>query len=50
MKKEALNIMKKAVQAGYTDWDLASRDPDLTCLHDEPEFKGLLEHAERKEK
>jgi serine/threonine protein kinase/cytochrome c-type biogenesis protein CcmH/NrfG len=49
MKKEALNTLKRAAQAGYSEWDLASRDPDLTCLHEEPEFKRLLEHAERKE-
>jgi len=50
MKKEALNTLKRAAQAGYGEWDLASRDPDLTCLHEEPEFRSLLEHAERKEK
>jgi serine/threonine protein kinase/Flp pilus assembly protein TadD len=50
MKKEALNALKRAAEAGYSEWDLASRDPDLTCLHEEPEFKRLLEHAERKEK
>ncbi|HEV3253550.1 MAG TPA: protein kinase [Candidatus Acidoferrales bacterium] len=50
MKREALNTLKRAAQAGYSEWDLASRDPDLTCLHEEPEFKSLLEHAERKEK
>jgi serine/threonine protein kinase/cytochrome c-type biogenesis protein CcmH/NrfG len=50
MKKEALNTLKRAAQAGFSEWDLASRDPDLTCLHEEPEFKRLLEHAEHKEK
>jgi TolB-like protein/Flp pilus assembly protein TadD/predicted Ser/Thr protein kinase len=50
MKKEALNTLKRAAQAGYSEWDLASRDPDLTCLHEEPEFRSLLEHTERKEK
>jgi serine/threonine protein kinase/tetratricopeptide (TPR) repeat protein len=50
MKREALNTLKRAAQAGYSEWDLASRDPDLTCLHEEPEFRSLLEHAERKEK
>lgn len=50
MKKEALSTLKRAAQAGYSEWDLASRDPDLTCLHEEPEFRSLLEHTERKEK
>jgi serine/threonine protein kinase/cytochrome c-type biogenesis protein CcmH/NrfG len=50
MKKEALSTLKRAAQAGYSEWDLASRDPDLSCLHEEPEFKRLLEHAEREEK
>ena len=50
MKNEALNALKRAAQAGFTEWDLASRDPDLTCLHEEPEFRSLLEHGERKEK
>jgi non-specific serine/threonine protein kinase len=50
MKEEALATLKKAAEAGFSEWDLASRDPDLTCLHEEPEFRSLLEHAERKEK
>jgi serine/threonine protein kinase/tetratricopeptide (TPR) repeat protein len=50
MKKEALKTLKRAAQAGYSEWDLAARDPDLACLHEEPEFRRLLEHAERKEK
>ena len=49
MKEEALNALNKAAQAGFTEWDLASRDPDLSCLHDEPEFKRLFEHPERKQ-
>jgi Flp pilus assembly protein TadD len=50
MKEEALATLKKAVEAGFSEWDLASRDPDLICLHEEPEFRTLLGHAERKEK
>jgi serine/threonine protein kinase/cytochrome c-type biogenesis protein CcmH/NrfG len=50
MKKEALDTLKRAAQAGYSEWDLASRDTDLACLHEEPEFRNMLEHAERKEK
>ena len=50
MKTRGFEHVEKAAQAGYSEWDLASRDPDLTCLHEEPEFRSLLEHAERKEK
>lgn len=50
MKKEALQTLKRAAQAGYSEWDLASRDPDLTCLHEEAEFRSLLENEKRREK
>ncbi len=43
MKNDALNTLKRAAQAGYSEWDLASRDADLTCLHEEPEYKNLLD-------
>ena len=49
IKKEALNALNKAVKAGYTEWDLASRDPDLSCLRDESEFHRLLERMKRKD-
>lgn len=45
MKEEALATLKKAADAGFGEWDLASRDPDLACLREEPEFKRLLEQA-----
>jgi serine/threonine protein kinase/cytochrome c-type biogenesis protein CcmH/NrfG len=48
MKKEALNILEKAVQAGYTEWDLASRDPDFAWLRNEPEFRRVLEYMKGK--
>ena len=50
MKTEALSLLKKAVQAGYTSGTRLLVIADLTCLHEEPEFRSLLEHAERKEK
>lgn len=50
MKKEALQTLKRAAQAGYSEWDLTSRDPDLTCLREEAEFRSLLENEKRKEK
>jgi tetratricopeptide (TPR) repeat protein len=43
MKQEALNMIKRAVETGFTDTEWISRDPDLACLHGEPEFKHLIE-------
>lgn len=40
-KAEALDMIRRAKQAGYSTWDWARRDPDLTCLHDDPEFQRL---------
>ena len=48
-KAEALAILRKAVGAGYirlVNW--AARDPDLTCLHDDPEFQQLLAESQEK--
>jgi hypothetical protein len=41
-KAEALGSLKMAKEFGYSNWDWVSRDPDLECLHDEPEFWRLL--------
>jgi len=41
MRGEALALARKTVEAGYTNLDWMSRDPDLTCLHDDPEFQRL---------
>ncbi len=41
-KKEALETLKKAVAAGYGNLNWASRDSDLDCLHDDPEFRSLV--------
>lgn len=43
MKEEALTTLNRAVEAGYSEWDLATRDPDLTCLREEPAFKRLMD-------
>jgi serine/threonine protein kinase/Tfp pilus assembly protein PilF len=40
-KPDALNALKKAWDAGFKDADWARRDPDLSSLHDEPEFEQL---------
>ena len=48
-KDEALAVLKKAMEAGYSfliGW--AARDPDLACLHGEPEFQRLLEEGKQK--
>ncbi len=42
MKREALEMLKQAIAAGYGELNWAARDPDLSCLHDAPEFQGLL--------
>jgi hypothetical protein len=41
-KTEALETVKKALAAGYGNLDWMSKDPDLDCLHDEPEFRQLV--------
>ena len=47
-KAEALDLLRRAEAAGYSNLDWAVRDPDLACLHGDPEFKQLLEDATRK--
>jgi serine/threonine protein kinase/cytochrome c-type biogenesis protein CcmH/NrfG len=41
-KKEALDLLCKAKDTGFPNLDWAARDPDLACLHDDPEFQALL--------
>ena len=38
LKPEALATLERAVSAGFSEWDLAVRDPDLACVRDEPAF------------
>jgi non-specific serine/threonine protein kinase len=40
-KREALDTIRKAWEAGFKDSVWARRDPDLTLLHDDPEFQRL---------
>src|SRR5689334_11078851 len=40
-KQEAMETLRKAWEAGFKDASWARRDPDLTMLHDEPEFNRL---------
>jgi tetratricopeptide (TPR) repeat protein len=41
-KAEALDFLKRAQAAGLINLDFARRDPDLACLHDDPEFIALF--------
>jgi len=45
-KVEALEHLKKAWEAGYVNLEWAARDPDLACLHDDPEFRRLIGSGE----
>ena len=42
-KAEALEMLRRARAAGYVNTDWIRRDPDLLCLHGEPEFEKLFE-------
>ncbi len=46
-KAEALSLLKRAKEIGYANMDWAARDPDLACLHDDPEFQALIGQAKR---
>jgi len=41
-KTEALETLKKAFATGYSHRHWASKDTDLNCLHDDPEFRKLV--------
>jgi len=41
-KQDALVLLKRAKEAGYINMEWALRDPDLTCLRDDPEFKAIV--------
>jgi non-specific serine/threonine protein kinase len=42
LKSEALEVFRKAVEAGYGNKEWAARDTDLDCLHDVPEFRAMV--------
>ncbi|MGB8543550.1 MAG: protein kinase [Candidatus Acidiferrales bacterium] len=46
-KAEALETVKKAFAAGYSNRDWAARDTDLDLLHDNPEFQKLVGLSEQ---
>jgi Tfp pilus assembly protein PilF len=41
-KTEALELLRKMKENGFSQLDWARRDPDLTCIHNDPEFLALL--------
>ncbi|HEV2494745.1 MAG TPA: tetratricopeptide repeat protein, partial [Terriglobia bacterium] len=50
-KADALALLKKVKAAqvvGFSYMDWAARDPDLVCLHDDPEFQQMIKEGERK--
>ena len=44
-KMDALALLRRAREAGYGNIEWALRDPDLACLHDDPEFLRLVGRA-----
>jgi serine/threonine protein kinase len=45
MKAEALDALRKAWDGGFKDATWARRDPDLTLLHEDPEFERMYPPA-----
>jgi Flp pilus assembly protein TadD len=43
MKVEALAMLIRAAETGFSDMEWVSRDTDLACLHGDPEFERLME-------
>jgi non-specific serine/threonine protein kinase len=42
LKKEALDVFRRCVHAGYHNAGWATKDPDLAILHEDPEFLQLV--------
>jgi len=41
-KAEALDLLKRALANGYANFDWPRQDPDLSLLHDDPEFQKMF--------
>ena len=41
-KQEALETLRRALDAGYANVDWPRQDPDLEILYDDPEFLKLF--------
>jgi non-specific serine/threonine protein kinase len=46
-KAEAIDLLCRAKAAGYQNLEWTRRDPDLACLHGEPEFEKLFEPSSK---
>jgi serine/threonine protein kinase/cytochrome c-type biogenesis protein CcmH/NrfG len=42
MKAEAMDTLRRSMEAGYYNADWCTQDPDLKILHEDPEFKTLV--------
>ena len=42
LKVEALAMLRRAIDCGFSDIEWISRDTDLACLHDDPDFERLV--------
>jgi Flp pilus assembly protein TadD len=47
-KADALAALGKAIELGYGEWELATSDPDLECIRDDPEFGRLMDQLKRR--
>ena len=47
-KQEAIELLRRAKRAGYSSLEWIRRDPDLLCLHGEPEFERLFDASATK--
>lgn len=47
-RADALDTLRNAVEAGYSECESASLDPDLISIRDEPEFRRLIEAIKRR--
>jgi hypothetical protein len=41
-KAETLDLLRRALANGYANFDWPRQDPDLSLLHDDPEFLQLF--------
>jgi Flp pilus assembly protein TadD len=41
-KERCLETLRKAKEAGYSNFDWIRQDPDLGCVHNTPEFEELF--------
>lgn len=39
---DAIDVLRQSIDLGYADYDWMENDPDLTCLHDYPEFRDMI--------